>query len=68
MFVRFNSVLLRELCRQVEETDDPKNLIELSDEITRLINEKRRRLTLARRGVLTMERIPSIVPQYTRAA
>jgi hypothetical protein len=68
MFVRFNSVLLRELCRQVEETDDPNNLIELSDEISRLINEKRRRIILAKRGVLTTERIPSTVPRYTRAA
>jgi hypothetical protein len=50
--VEFNRVLLRELCRQVEETDDPKELIELSDEIIRLINDKRRRITLAKRGVL----------------
>jgi hypothetical protein len=50
--VDFNRVLLRELCRQVEETDDPKSLIELSDEIVRLINDKRRRITLAKRGVL----------------
>jgi hypothetical protein len=50
--VEFNRVLLRELCRQVEETDDPKELIELSDEIVRLINDKRRRITLAKRGAL----------------
>ena len=50
--VGFNWVLLRELCRQVEETDDPKSLIELSDEIVRLINDKRRRITLAKRGML----------------
>ena len=50
--VEFNRVLLRELCRQIEETDDPKELIELSDEIVRLINDKRRRITLAKRGVL----------------
>ena len=50
--VGFNRALLRELCRQVEETDDPKSLIELSDEIVRLINDKRRRITLAKRGVL----------------
>ena len=50
--VDFNPVLLRELCRQVEETDDPKSLIELSDEIVRLINDKRRRITLAKRGML----------------
>ena len=48
--VEFNSTLLRELCRQVEETDDPKSLIELSDEIVRLINDKRRRITLAKRS------------------
>ena len=40
--VEFNRVLLRELCRLVEETDDPKELIELSDEIVRLIDDKRR--------------------------
>ena len=50
--VEFNRVLLRELCRQVEETDDPKKLIELSDEIVRLINDKRRRITLAKRRML----------------
>ena len=55
--VEFNRVLLRELCRQVEETDDPKELIELSDEIIRLINDKRRRITLAKRRMLkTMDR------------
>jgi hypothetical protein len=48
----FNRVLLRGLCRQVEETDDPKELIELSDEIVRLINDKRRRITLAKRRML----------------
>ena len=50
--VEFNRVLLRELCCQVEETDDPKELIELSDEIVRLINDKRRRITLAKRRML----------------
>ena len=50
--VGFNRALLRELCRQVEETDDPRSLIELSDEIVRLINDKRRRITLAKREVL----------------
>ena len=54
--VEFNSALLRELCRQVEETDDPKSLIELSDEIVRLINDKRRRIALVKRGVLVMDR------------
>jgi hypothetical protein len=62
MFVRFNTVLLRELCRQVEETDDPKTLIELSGEITRLLDDKLRRLTLARRKVLMMEHPKSAVP------
>ena len=47
-----NRALLRELCRQVEETDNPKSLTELSDEIVRLINDKRRRITLAKRGML----------------
>ena len=46
----FNFALLRELCHQVEETEDPKSLIELSDEIVRLINDKRRRITLAKRS------------------
>ena len=48
--VEFNGVLPRELCRQVEETDDPKELIELGDEFVRLINDKRRRITLAKRA------------------
>ena len=52
--VDFNRLLLRDLCRQVEETDDPKFLIELSDEIVRLIIDKRRRITLAKRGMLKM--------------
>ena len=50
--VEFNSALLRELCRQVEETDDPKSLIELSEQIAQLINDKRRRITLSKRGML----------------
>ena len=50
--VEFNGVLPRELCRQVEETDDPKELIELGDEFVRLINDKRRRITLAKRAAL----------------
>ena len=55
--VEFNREHLRELIRQVEETDDPIELVELSDEIVRLINDKRRRITLAKRGVLkVMER------------
>ena len=68
--VEFNRVLLRELCRQVEETDDPKELIELSDEIVRLINDKRRRITLAKRGVLkVMERgRPNLNPAASTAA
>ena len=48
--VEFNHALFRELCRQVEETGNPEELIELSDEIVRLINEKRRRITLAKRA------------------
>ena len=52
--VDFNRLLLRDLCRQVEETDDPKFLIELSDKIVRLIIDKRRRITLAKRGMLKM--------------
>ena len=47
--VQFNRVLLRELCRQVEETTDPQELVKLSDAIGRLINEKRRSIMLARR-------------------
>ena len=47
--VQFNRVLLRELCRQVEETNDPQELVKLSDGIGRLINEKRRSIMLARR-------------------
>jgi hypothetical protein len=47
--VQFNRVLLRELCRQVEETNDPQELVKLSAGIGRLINEKRRSLMLARR-------------------
>ena len=50
--VQFNAILLRELCRQVEQTDDAKELVELSDEIVRLINEKRRSIMLARRKAL----------------
>ena len=50
--VQFNSALLQELCRHVEETNDPIELVELSDEIVRLINDKRRRVTLAKRRML----------------
>jgi hypothetical protein len=50
--VECNHVLLRKLYRQVEEMYDPKELIELSDEIVRLTNDKRRRITLAKRRVL----------------
>ena len=53
--VEFNHVLLRELCRQVEETGDPKELMELSDEIVRLIDDKRRRITLANRELQVIE-------------
>ena len=67
--IEFNFGLFRELCRQVEETDDPTSLIELSDEIVRLINDKRRRLTLAKRGVLkVMERTKPGVNEPTRRA
>jgi hypothetical protein len=41
-------------------------LIELSDEIIRLLDDKRRRLTLARRRMLVMERPQSTVPHYER--
>jgi hypothetical protein len=54
--IGFNRELLRELCRQVEETDDPRELVELSDEIVRLINDKRRSITLAKRRMLYVER------------
>ena len=53
--VEFNYVLLRELCRQVEETGDPKELMELSDEMVRLIDDKRRRITLANRELKVIE-------------
>jgi hypothetical protein len=53
--VEFNHGLLRELCRQVEETDDAQELVELSDEIVRLINDKRRRIALAKREFKVIE-------------
>ncbi len=34
----------RELCEQVEGEQDPKKLVELTTEIYRLLEEKRRRL------------------------
>ncbi len=34
----------RELCEQVEVEQDPKKLVELTTEIYRLLEEKRRRL------------------------
>jgi hypothetical protein len=40
----------RELCEQVEVEQDPKKLVELTTEIYRLLEEKRRRLQ--RRGLL----------------
>jgi hypothetical protein len=53
--VEFNRVLLRELCRQVEETDNLKELMELSGEIVRLIDDKRRRITLAKRAAILIQ-------------
>ena len=44
--------VLRELCRQVEERDDPVELVELSDEIVHLITDKRRRIELSKRKML----------------
>ena len=40
----------RELCEQVEVEQDPKKLVELTTEIYRLLEEKRRRLQ--RKGLL----------------
>jgi hypothetical protein len=40
----------RELCEQVEVEQDPKKLVELTTEIYRFLEEKRRRLQ--RRGLL----------------
>ena len=47
--VGFNHGLFRELCSRVEANDDAQELVELSDEIVRLINDKRRRIALAKR-------------------
>jgi hypothetical protein len=46
--VRFNHGLLHDLCGQVEGNDDAQELVDLSDEIVRLINDKRRRIALAK--------------------
>jgi hypothetical protein len=46
--VAFNHGLLRELCSQAEANGDAQELVELSDEIIRLINDKRRRIALAK--------------------
>jgi hypothetical protein len=40
----------RELCEQVEVEQDPKKLVELTTEIYRLLEEKRRRLQ--RKGLM----------------
>ena len=40
----------RELCKQVEVEQDPKELVELTTEIYRLLEEKRRRLQ--RKGLM----------------
>jgi hypothetical protein len=47
--VQINRVLLRALCRRVEDTNDPQELVKLNDGIGRLINEKRHSILLARR-------------------
>ena len=62
--VEFNSVLFRELCRRVEETDDPKELVELSDEIVRLINDKRRRISVAKRVLKVVEGVRPITELF----
>ena len=49
--VEFSRVLLRELSRQVEETDDPIELVELSDDIVHLTNDKDCRIALTTRPV-----------------
>ena len=53
--VEFNRALFHELCLQVEQTGDPKELIELSGEIVRLIDDKRRRITLAQRAAMLIQ-------------
>ncbi len=44
-----NKTLFRELCEQAIETNDPRFVSEISSEIARVLDAKRRQLNLARR-------------------